>query len=211
MLESVIAARPLPGVLPGLAQKNGFFESSASKFVAYSSQRKRIRQRTPMRPSPFDAMCGDFARVVGCVGHRQRLIESRIRRGNPEYAHGILHDIRNFVRSVRDEYLEYRNSRLEDLPRAQAPRKRPEGRRLGSDPPAAPAAASGFRSSTVGLKRGNQGESHRQFWKVPRSARGSCRLRLDLKPSIRTTKLGPKRDQKMSCLGPNAEFQSCGS
>jgi hypothetical protein len=45
--------------------------------------------------------------VFGCVGHRGRLIESRIWRGNPEYAHGILHDIRNFVRSVREEYLEY--------------------------------------------------------------------------------------------------------
>jgi len=87
----------------------------------------RIRQRTPMRRSPFDAMCEDFVMVVGCVGHRRRLIESRIRRGNPEYAHGILDDIRNFVRSVRDEYLEYRNSRLEDLPHAQAPRKRRKG------------------------------------------------------------------------------------
>jgi hypothetical protein len=66
-----------------------------------------------MRPSPFDAMCEDFARLVGCVGHGQRLIESRIRRGNPEYAHGILHDIRNFVRSVREKYLEHRNSKLE--------------------------------------------------------------------------------------------------
>ena len=56
-----------------------------------------------------------------------RLIESRIRRGNPEYAHGILNDIRNFVLSVRDEYLEYRNSRLEDLRHAQAPRKRRKG------------------------------------------------------------------------------------
>ena len=26
----------------------------------------------------IDAMCEDFARVVGCVGHRWRLIESRI-------------------------------------------------------------------------------------------------------------------------------------
>jgi len=67
---------------------------------------------------------------------------------------GILHDIRNFARSVREEYLEYRNSKLEDLPHAQAPRKRPKGRRLGSYPPAAPAAASGIQVKHGRLETG---------------------------------------------------------
>ena len=98
-------------------------------------------------------MCEDFARVVGCVGHWRRLIEWRIRCGNPEYAHGILHDIRNFVRSVREEYLEYCNSKLEDLPHAQATQMS-KGRRLGSDPPAAAAAASGIQIKHGRLETG---------------------------------------------------------
>jgi hypothetical protein len=34
---------------------------------------------------------------------------------------------------------------------------------------------------------------------------------IEAKRVLRASKVGPKRDQKMFCLGPNAEFRSYGS
>jgi hypothetical protein len=51
-------------------------------------------------PVPFDAISEDLAKVRDI---KRRLIESGARRGNPEYARWILYDVRNFVRSVREE------------------------------------------------------------------------------------------------------------
>jgi hypothetical protein len=59
----------------------------------------------PATASPFDAIGEDLAKVLDI---KRWLIESGIRRGDPEYARGILDDIPRFVRSVRDLSLEGR-------------------------------------------------------------------------------------------------------
>jgi hypothetical protein len=61
----------------------------------------------------FDAIGEDLAKMLDI---KRRLIESGIRGGNPEYARRILDDIRNFVRSVREELeTQLRDRSLEDM------------------------------------------------------------------------------------------------
>ena len=69
-------------------------------------------------PVSFGAIGEDLAKVLNI---KRRLIETGIRCGKPEYARGILDEVRNFVRSVREELETQLHDRsLEDMTPKQA-------------------------------------------------------------------------------------------
>jgi hypothetical protein len=76
-------------VLQGLAQKMDCLSPARASSLRIPVNGSVYGKERQCVVPPSMQMCEDFARVVGCVGHRRRLIESRIRRGNPECATGF--------------------------------------------------------------------------------------------------------------------------
>jgi hypothetical protein len=67
---------------------------------------------------PFDAIGEDLAKVLDI---KRRLVETGIQCGDPEYARGILDEVRNFVRCVREELeTQLHHRSLEDMTPKQA-------------------------------------------------------------------------------------------
>ena len=100
------------------------------------------------------------------------------------------------------------------IPSSRSAAQTPKGRRLGSDPPAAPAAASGIQIKHGRLETGQPRQPRSEPSSVLEGAAKRARV-LSVAPGSKTVdshdETGTKTGPKNVLPGTNAEFRSCGS